>query len=215
MNLRMQNRASCAIPAVLAAFVIVMASVGTLAQTTLQAEQSTQAETFTATTVNLNPGAGEAVSIHIVRWSTDADRERLATAFTEKGGAGLQADFEAAESLGIIWTGENLGYSVRYAHRVALPDGGERIIAATDRRLGVWTRGNLWKATGQQTAPDYPFTLVELRLNRRGQGQGKLSLATKVTVEQEGKTIALENYSTAPVLLKDVKRERLAAASTS
>src|SRR6185295_19736200 len=110
-----------------------------------------------------------------LRWSSEADRDRLAAAFKEKGDAGLPAVLEAAPTLGIVWTDESLGYSLRYAHRVALPDGGERIIIATERRLGAWSRGNTWKALKQE-APDYPFTLVELRLNRRGQGAGKISL---------------------------------------
>lgn len=150
-----------------------------------------------------------------MRWSTDADRERLAAAFTEKGDAGLQATLEVAPTTGIIWTSESLGYALRYAHRVGLPDGGERIIVVTDRRLGAWTRDNPWKATRLQGAPDYPFTLLELRLNRRGLGEGKMSLAAKVTVDQEAKTIALDSYGAAPVLLKGVKRETFAPRSTN
>lgn len=177
------------------------------AQTKPAAEQQpAQVEKFTGTTVNVNPGAGENITIRVLRWSADADREKLIAAFKEKGDAGLQTAFEGIQTLGYIWTSESLGYSLRYAHRVALPDGGERIIVATDRRLGVWTRGNPWKSSAQG-APDYPFTLVELKLNRRGQGEGKMSIATKVTVEPDGKVIALENYASAPVLLKDVKRD--------
>jgi hypothetical protein len=86
-----------------------------------------------------------------------------------------------------------------------MPDGGERIILATDRRLGVWSR-EAWKTSGVG-APDYAFTLLELRLSRRGTGEGKMSLGAKVAVEHETKTIALENYNAAPVLLEDVKRE--------
>lgn len=210
-----RNRAIHAISATLAALVSVTAMEAVFAQTASQAEPSKQPETFTGTTVNLSPGAGENISIHILRWSSDADRERLAATFKDKGDAGLQAAFEAAPTLGIVWTGESLGYSIRYAHRVALPDGGERFIVATERRLGAWSRGNSWKAAGQQAAPDYPFTVVELRLNRRGQGEAKMSLATKVTFEQDAKTIALENYGSVPVLIKDVRRGRLAGGPST
>lgn len=210
-----RNRAIDVISAVLAGLVFVAALEAPFAQTATQADPSRQPETFTGTTVNLSPGAGETISIHILRWSPDADRDRLAAAFKEKGDAGLQAALEAAPTLGIVWTGESLGYSLRYAHRVALPDGGERIIIATERRLGAWSRGNQWKAAGQQAAPDLPFTVVELRLNRRGQGEGKMSLAAKVTFEQDAKTIALENYGSVPTLIKDVKRARLAAGPST
>lgn len=215
MSSNHRNREIDAISAVLVGLVFVAASEAPFAQPTSQAEPSRQTETFTGTTVNLSPGAGETISIHILRWSQDADRDRLAAAFKEKGDTGLQAALEAASTLGIVWTGESLGYSLRYAHRAALPDGGERIIIATERRLGAWSRGNPWKAAGQQAAPDYPFTVVELRLNRRSQGEGKMSLATKVTFEQDAKTIALENYGSVPILIKDVKRARPAAGSST
>ena len=214
MSSEKRNRAACAISAVLAGLVFVTAS-ALVAQPASQAEPAKQGETLTGTTVNLSPGAGENISIHILRWSSDADRDRLAAAFKEKADAGLQSVLEAAPTLGIVWTGESLGYSLRYAHRVALPDGSERIIVATERRLGVWSRGNQWKAAGKQAAPDYPFTVVELRLNRRGQGEGKMSLAAKVTFEQDAKTMALENYGSVPILIKDVKRSVPAGATTN
>ena len=215
MSSEKRNRAAYAISAVLAGLVFVTAPESLFAQPASQAEPSKQAETLTGTTVNLSPGAGENISIHILRWSSDADRDRLAAAFKEKGAAGLQPALEAAPTLGIVWTGESLGYSLRYAHRVALPDGGERIIVATERRLGAWSRGNQWKAAGRQAASDYPFTVVELRLNRRGQGEGKMSLAAKVTFEQDAKTMALENYGSVPILIKDVKRSVPAGATTN
>ena len=210
-----RSRAIYSISAMLGGLVFVAALKAPFAQTASQAEPARQSEAFTGTTVNLSPGAGETISIHILRWSTDADRDRLAAAFKEKGDAGLRAVLETASTLGIVWTGESLGYSLHYAHRVALPDGGERIIIATERRLGVWSRGNPWKAVGQQAATDYPFTVVELRLNRRGQGEGKMSLATKVTFEQDAKTIALESYGSVPILIKDVKRAPPAAGPST
>ena len=208
MSSDLSNRSIYAISGALAVFVFVAAVEVLFAQTASKAEAAKQPDTFTGTTVNLSPGAGENISIHVLRWSTEADRDRLAAAFKEKGDAGLQAALEAAPTIGIVWTGESLGYSLRYAHRVALPDGGERIIIATERRLGAWSRGNSWKAAGKQAAPDYPFTVVELRLNRRGLGEGKMSLATKVTFEPDAKTLALETYGSAPILIKDVKHAR-------
>lgn len=180
-------------------------------QTTTPAKPKTEPSNalvkYTATSVNVAPGAAESVSIVVSRWSTDADRERLATALAEKGDAGFQAALGAGETLGYLWTSESLGYSLRYAHRTTLSDGTERVLLATDRRLGSWTRGGLWKAAEMADAPDYPFTLVELRVSRRGLGEGKMSLAAKVTVEPESKTVALENYAGTPVLLKDVRRQ--------
>ncbi len=50
---------------------------------------------------------------------------------------------------------------------------------------------------------EYPFTVIQLRVNGDGQGEGRMSLATKVVAA--GNEIVLENYNSQPVLLNDVK----------
>jgi hypothetical protein len=171
-----------------------------------QPQTAPKFETYTATTANLSVGAGQKIKINVLRWATDEDRNKAITSFKEKGEKQLLEAFQSQPSAGYVWTDETLGYSVRYAHRQSQPDGGERIVLFTDRPLGSWS-GKPWKAAAQVEGADYPFTLVELRLNRAGTGEGKMSLAGKVTVDQEGKTLALENYQSAPVLLRGVKHE--------
>jgi hypothetical protein len=76
----------------------------------------------------------------------------------------LAAAIKKSATVGILWTSENVGYSIKYAYRLPQPDGGERIILATDRRVGAWS--NLWKPTGSAAAtPDYAFSIIELRVN--------------------------------------------------
>jgi len=161
-------------------------------------------DTFTATTAGLASGAGESIKINVFKWATDEDRTKLLAMLGEKGDKGLGEALGSAPSVGYVWTSESLGYPLRYAASVMLPTGGERIIVLTDRRLGTWS-GTPWKAAND--ANDYPYTLIELRLSRSGSGEGKMSLAGKVGADQSAKTIALENYESAPVLLKSAKRE--------
>jgi hypothetical protein len=116
----------------------------------------------------------------------------------------LAAALQTAKTVGYIWTSEAAGYSLRYAYRIPQPDGGERIIFATERRLGAWN--DLWKPAGGAAVTNYDFSIVELRLNAKGEGEGRSSLTGKVTVDPTAKTIALENYSSLPVVFKDVKR---------
>jgi hypothetical protein len=96
------------------------------------------------------------------------------------------------------------GYSIKYAYRVPSSDGGDRIILATDRRLGGSTPS--WKLAAASTPTDYEFTVIEIRLDPKGVGEGKTSLTTKVAVDQAAKTIALENYSATAPMLQSVKR---------
>jgi hypothetical protein len=101
------------------------------------------------------------LSIELLRWSTDSERTPLLTALSAptpaapaaaagaRGGragrgAGppatpvsrLTAAIKAAPTVGFIWADGPTGYAIKYAWRTALPDGRERVVLATDRRLG-------------------------------------------------------------------------------
>ena len=167
---------------------------------------------YTATTIGLNPGTGVAVKIDVIRWSTDEEADKLLAAFKEKGEKGWAEALQAAPSVGYIWAAtSSLGYSVKLARHVAMPDGTDRIVIALDRPLGSWDRP-AWKAAGASAA-DYPFSVVELRVNRKGVGEGKASLAAKVVVDDAVKAPALDGYAAAPVLLKSVTRTATPAAA--
>jgi len=45
-----------------------------------------------------------------------------------------------------------------------------------------------------------------MQLNRAGEGQGKMSLATKVILDKKKNMITLENFALQPVQLTQVKR---------
>jgi hypothetical protein len=118
--------------------------------------------------------------------------------------ASLTAAIGKAATLGYIWTNEVVGYSIKYAYRTPLPNGGERIILATDRRLGGYTSS--WKPVAASTPTGYEFTVVEIRLDSKGLGEGKTSLTAKVVVDNDAKTIALDNYAATPPMLQSVKK---------
>ena len=82
--------------------------------------------------------------------------------------------------------------------------GAERLILGTDRRLGAYTTA--WKPVAASPLTDYEFTLIEVRMDSKGLGEGKASLTSKVILDNEAKTIALDNYATTPAILQNVKR---------
>src|SRR5262249_19301373 len=118
--------------------------------------------------------------------------------------AAVTAPPREAPNLRYFLANESVGYSIKYAYRTPLPNGGERIILATDRRLGGGTAG--WKTNATGTPTDYDFTLIEVRIDPKGVGEGKASLTSKVIFDGEAKTVALENYSSTPVILQGVKK---------
>jgi hypothetical protein len=171
---------------------------------TLLAQTNGTPERFTAFAVNMgSPGRGGADTVEIVveRWSTDTERDKLMKALVEKGPEKLLDTLQDLPRVGYFRTPNSIGYDLHYARKAPLPEGGERIVLLTDRYIGFW------EAANRPRTIDYPFTLIELHINGDGEGEGKMSLATKVRFDKEASTIELENYQTQPVLLKSVRRQ--------
>jgi hypothetical protein len=168
----------------------------------LHAQVKGPIERYTATTANVN-GAGEPISIELLKWSTDADRDRLLSVLAWYGDKEVAG---ALPTVGYLWTSAAAGYSIRYAYRIPAADGSQRIILLTDRKLGAWSP-EAWKPTAAATADDRPFSVIELRVNRAGQGEGKTSLTTKTVMDPASKSIALDNYAAQPVILKGVAKK--------
>lgn len=117
----------------------------------------------------------------------------------------LTAWLSTAPIVGRLWSSEVAGYALRSAIRISEPDGSERIILISDRRLGAWN--DLWKPAGSDAPNNYAFSVIELRLNSKSEGEGKTSLTGKVAIDGAAKAIALENYGVLPLILKNVKRK--------
>jgi len=145
------------------------------------------------------PGSGT-VEVIVERWSTDEERRTLVSAFREKGPEGLRAALQKTKSVGRITTPGHRGYDLHYAHQVPLHDGARRILVGTERPMSFAeeSRGTV--------SSDYPFTIVEMRLNAKGEGEGRLSLATRIAGDAD--RVELENYDMAPIRLTKIRAHR-------
>ena len=172
--------------------VVVVAAAAVVAQTIEQPEE------FTAVAIqNNNLGSGaDRVIIRVTRWSTENERAQLAAAL-QKSPAQLLDDLQDQRSVGTIRTPDSLGYDLRYAHQEPGEDGGRRIVIATDRPI------SFWEARNQPRSIDYPFTVIQLEIDKNGEGKGTLSFATKVM--PRGNVIVLENFATSPIMLREVR----------
>jgi len=171
-----------------------------------------------------------ALSITLSRWSTDAERAPLIATFAAPppaparpaapaapGGAGrgrgrgaplpapapspfakLSAAIRTAPTLGYIWTDGVTGYSIKYAWRSPATEDKERIVLVTERRLD--SHAPDW-APASGAAGDADFTVIELRIDHQGVGDGKTSLTTSVAIDTAANTLALDGYAAAPTWL--------------
>ena len=166
---------------------------------------------FAVNMSNIGPGAAGMVDITIKQWSSSAERQRFLKAVVEKGNDGLMDLMKDAPAKGRLrfpnWQGPDphyarLGWDLRYAWHTPLPEGGTRIVLGYDRYIGFW------EVRDQPRSVDYPYTLIEIHLNKDGQGEGKMAVATKISFDKKKNTMELENYSSEPVRLTTVKMEK-------
>jgi len=98
-----------------------------------------------------------------------------------------------------MWTDGVTGYSIKYAWRSPAIADTERIVLIIERRLD--SHAPDW-APASSAAADANFTVIEMRIDRQGVGEGKTSLTSSVAIDTEAKTLALDGYAAAPALLK-------------
>ena len=178
-----------------------------------------------------NPASAGTLTITLSRWSTDTERAPLVAAFAapppappapaappaadgRAGGRGRgrgapppppspfakrSAAIKAAPTLGYIWTEGVTGYSIKYAWRSPATEDKERIVLVIERRLDSHAQN--W-APAAGAADEADFTVIELRIDHSGVGEGKTSLDAKVAIDAAANTVALDGYAAAPALLK-------------
>ena len=163
---------------------------------------------FAVNMSNIGTGGSSMVEISITRWSTPEERAHLITTMMEKNADALVRELQKTPSHGRFSIPSlrgpdphnlRLGYDLHYTWQTPLPEGGRRIVIATDRYIGFQ------EARTQPRTIDYPFTLFEIRVDKNGEGQGKMAVATKISFDKKKNVIELENYSSEPVRLNNVK----------
>jgi hypothetical protein len=105
-------------------------------------------------------------------------------------------------TVGYLWSSEMAGYALRYAGKIDSPDGSQRIILITQRRLGAVNQR--WNNTFPGAANTNEFSVIEVRLNAKGEGEGKVSLTGKVAPDGPAKIVTLENYDAVPPVFRNV-----------
>jgi hypothetical protein len=147
---------------------------------------------------NVGPTGLTPVNLHVTRWTPDDEHERLLSTLREKGQEAFLRELTRVKPVGWIATPTSLRYNFYYARARADEEGGRRIMLISDRPMQIWER------TSGSPSRDYPFTVIELRLDEEGRGEG--TLAQMVQLQLLGNILGIENLATGPMKLGEVKK---------
>lgn len=164
--------------------------------------ESRQQEKFTGFAINTNSGPSTAtVDFTVTRWSTDAERAQLLAIIKENKDPTdkLLRALQKLPKVGYIRTPDRLAWDLHYARQSPLDEGGRQIVLATDRPIGFW------EARNQPRSYDYPFTIVQVHLDRNDTGSGKILAGTKIFIDKKN-NLVLENFAQQPVRFNEIKR---------
>lgn len=175
-------------------------------------------EEFTAVAINTNTRPATQpqpnrptttrLDIRIDRWSTDEERDTL-LAILREGESNINSTNQALlralqqlPSAGHIRGPATLAWDLRFAREAPLDEGGRRIVVATDRPMPFW------EVRERPRSFDYPFTVIEMRVDEDDRGEGKLLADTRLFIEPGTNDLVLEHYDNQPVRLREIAPRR-------
>jgi len=140
------------------------------------------------------------IDITVDRWTTDEERDKLFDALTQ----GSDKMLTVLQNLPHVGTfkaqGGGLPYELHFARHTPSSDGSEHMTLITDRNIDFDQVANF------PDAIDFRFTVLELQIGKDGKGNGRMSVATKISLDKANNTIILENYADHPILLEGLHR---------
>jgi hypothetical protein len=193
------KRASRLVFVVTPAFVVAAIALGGLTPGALGQTNEPGAR-YSVVAMDLERGGSFQLLIVVNRWTSQAEYDRLMTVMFDEGPEALLEALQRTPRVGYIQNPPEIGWPVFLARRTPGEDGGEQVFLLTDRQL------SFSESTGRQRSGDYPFTVVEMQLKANAEGQGSISLATKLIPDKQRKMLVLENYEQQRIRLTQVRR---------
>ena len=142
------------------------------------------------------------IEITVERWTTDAEYEALQVELREGGQSALLTAMRALPDLGRLSSTGAVGIPLKYARRVPRADRSAEVTIITERAM------SFWEATQMPRSTAYPLTVIEMDLDARGEGEGRVLVATNFSYDRLTDQLVIENFEDAPVLLRGLRQLR-------
>ena len=140
------------------------------------------------------------VTIVVDHYTTDTQRSELTAAFNAGGTQAFYDALRKQPKVGYFRMPDSIGYDLRCAIQHIQPDGGRILFLASDRPVGFGERYE------QSRSLNYPFTVIELRLDKNGRGEGTIAPEARIIVSEDGQFFDVENFGPFPVIVKTIHK---------
>lgn len=147
------------------------------------------------------------LELRINSWTSEEERQQILTEIQEasaqggrRGDRAVARALRGASRVGTLNAPGQTGWSLRYSRLIPTPDGGHRILLATDRPVAF---AEAWTST---RGGDFDVTVIQLSLDAEGNGEGTLSFGTEVRWNEETESLDVTNFTSQPIALGNVRR---------
>jgi hypothetical protein len=157
-------------------------------------------ETYTGTMVGVGGrlgGVTRSFSLTLDGRTPDTEASR-AVAILAEGGQDALLDTLRGKRLGRFSLGGQLARDLNFVNETMLPNGERKIVILFERWM------NLYELRSGERSTDYPFSYVELILDRSGRGQGTFIPAARIRFKNN--LVEVENFGIYPARLYGVRR---------
>ncbi|HZE70753.1 MAG TPA: hypothetical protein VE135_14680 [Pyrinomonadaceae bacterium] len=159
-------------------------------------------EEYTGTVIGIGGqlgGTARPFTLTIEGHSSEADVGRALAVLAEGGQDAFLKELRG-KKLGYFSMGSQLGRDLNFVQEIPTADGGRRIVVLFERWM------NIFELRYGTRSEDYPFTYIELMLDRTGKGRGTLIPAARIYFDKKhGNEIDVENFGIYPAQLSGVE----------
>jgi hypothetical protein len=176
-------------------FFLLFLSLGAVVQANAQPN-----ETYTGTMIGVGGrlgGVSRTFTLTINGHTPDSEASRDVAILAE-GGQDALMDAIRDKRLGRFSLGGQVGRELNFVNETALSNGERKIMIIFERWM------NLYELRAGARSTDYPFSYVELIVDRNGRGQGTFIPAARIRFKNN--QVEVENFGTFPARLYGVRR---------
>jgi hypothetical protein len=158
-----------------------------------------QDEAYTASArVSKDTGGLVQFNFTITKWATQEEIKRLGATLKDQGQDALLAELKKLDA-GRIRRPNDTGIAIAVAEK-SQHEGKTIITLIAARQMSVSEANR-----GRSTSTNYPFGFLQVQLNDKGEGSGKMVTAAKIKYDKEGDTFRLDPFGNGATPVNNVR----------